>query len=86
MSHAIPSHVGWEEIEDRVVVVDLRSGDFRVFAQAERDIWRGLARGASPAAIGAELAATYAVATEAVGADVDAFVAALVRADLIVGG
>lgn len=79
----VATHVGWEELGERAVVVDLRSGDFLVFAHLERDIWRAVARGEALTMIAEQIAAAHGVSRAVAMADVDAFVVALEDAGLV---
>lgn len=72
-------------IDDEVVVMSLASGDFFSLTGTSRAIWLALDAHHDRAALIAALAAEYGAAPTEIAGDVDAFLAQLAAAGLLVG-
>ena len=77
------AHVKAQPLEDRGVLVNLRTGRCFELNQAGFEIWRLITEGGSQASIAAALAARYALAPEVSDRDVRALVGLLVAEGLV---
>ena len=70
-------------IDDEIVVMSLASGDFFSLTGSARAIWLRIDGAIDRDRLVADLAAEYGVAADAIGADVDQFIAQLRGAGLL---
>lgn len=82
VSRLDPDKVIWNEVEGKVVVLQMSSGAYFTFNSVGSDIWRLLEKGSSNAEIVATLGKQYDVSGERLQADVEEFVAQLIKKGL----
>lgn len=83
MSIGFSDHVAWQVVGSEAVVIDLRSGSGIGLNGTAAFVWSRLAS-QPPASIAADLAASFAVTSEAALRDVLSFVEELRRRGLVV--
>ena len=67
--------IAWRQLDEDLVVLDLRSSTYLAANPAATLLWQALERGSTRDALVAELTAEFAIDAETAGADVDAFIA-----------
>jgi Coenzyme PQQ synthesis protein D (PqqD) len=73
----------WREIEDEVIVLDLRNARYIRFNATSGVLWDRLDGGATLADLAERLVKTYAIATDRALVDAEAFVRSCERNDLL---
>jgi Coenzyme PQQ synthesis protein D (PqqD) len=71
------SDLHWREVEDELIVLDLRESRYLAINPAGKVLWGALREGATRDELIERLAATHEIGTEQAAADVDAFTAEL---------
>lgn len=78
----VPEHVVERALGDKIILLNLRSGDYFSLNSSGSFFWKGLTAGRTPQELAAEAARTYAQPLEAVEADFAEFAAALEKLGL----
>ena len=73
----------WQEIDDEIIVLDLRASSYLKLNGTGALLWKQLAAGSDEQTLVNTLTATYEVAVEQAERDVEAFVRRLERAQLL---
>ena len=76
--------VNHERLDDEVIAIDLQTGVYFALDDAAADCWSVAASGGGVEAMVAFIAHRYGVAAEAITPDIEAFVAQLLEAGLLV--
>lgn len=78
--------VSHDRLDDEVMVINLKSGDYFAFQGAAADTWTLLVDGHQPSAVAEQIARRYAVEPATAAADIDGFVHALQDEELLQSG
>ena len=78
--------VVWREVGDELVVLELSSSTYLTLNGTAKQIWEGLADGATREALVEGLVARYGIGEDRARGDVDSFIAELSDRDLLVHG
>lgn len=77
------SDLTWQEIDDEIVVLDLRASSYLRLNGTGAHLWKELEQGADVAGLVDSLVATFEVDPATARRDIDAFLRQLRRADLL---
>jgi len=78
--------VVWREVGDELVVLELSSSTYLTLNGTAKNIWEGLADGATIETLVEGLVARYGISADRARTDVDSFIAELTARDLLVHG
>jgi Coenzyme PQQ synthesis protein D (PqqD) len=77
------SELEWKQIDDEIVALDARRGDYLAIDGAALTLWPALVEGATRADLVDRLVREFGIDADRAGVDVDAFVADLLAKDLL---
>lgn len=75
--------VAWRDVGDELIVLELSTSTYLTLNGSAKQLWLGLASGASVQDLADALVATYGISAEQANADADAFVSSLVERKLV---
>jgi len=75
--------VAWRDVGDELIVLELATSTYLTLNGSAKQLWLGLASGASVDELVERLVSTYGISAEQAGSDTEAFLEALVERKLV---
>ena len=75
--------VAWRDVGDELIILELATSTYLTLNGSAKQLWLGLASGASIEQLVDTLVSTYGISAEQAGSDTEVFLAALVERKLV---